>query len=84
MVYRRLPRKIVTAGGGSGLAGGWDKGAASVGVKINGVVVDTTGVAAVTRSVTGGSGLATGWELVGGSGVLHLGSDGKDAGLTVY
>ena len=54
-----------------GFAGGWDEGAAGVG---------TTGVAAVTRGVTGGSGLATGWELVGGNGVLRLGGNGRDAG----
>ena len=63
------------AGGGSGLAGGWDEGAVGVGI---------TGVVVVTRGVTGGSGLATGWELVGGNGVLRLGGDGRDAGLTVY
>ena len=37
--------------------------------------------------VTGGSGLVTGtlgWELKNGNGVLYLGGEGSDAGLTVY
>ena len=41
----------------------------------------------VTRGVTSGSGLIAGvlgWELVDGNGVLHLGGDGRGAGLTVY
>ena len=72
------------AGGGSGFAGGWDEGGTGVGVKINGVIVGTTRIAVVTRGVTCGSRLATGWELEGGNGVLCLGGDGRDAGLTVY
>ena len=41
----------------------------------------------VTKRVTGGSGLVTGilgWEPEGSNGVLHLGGEGSDAGLTVY
>ena len=62
------------AGGGTRLAGGCDEGTA-----VKGTVV--------TRGVTGGSGLVTGilgWEPEGGNGVLRLGGEGSDAGLTVY
>ena len=75
------------AGGGIGLAGGCDGGIVIKGVKIDIVVVGTTEDAVVTRGVTGGSGLVTGilgWEPEGGNGVLHLGGEGSDAGLTVY
>ena len=57
------------------------------GVKINGVVVGMTNDTVVTRGVTDSSGLVTGtvgWELEGGNGVLHLGGEGSDAGLTMY
>ena len=75
------------AGGGTGLAGGCDGGTVIEGVKIDVVVVGTTEDAVVTRGVTGGSGLVTGilgWEPEGGNGVLRLGGEGSDAGLTVY
>ena len=54
------------------------------GVKIDGVVIGTTEGTVVTKGVTGGSGLVTGildWEP---EGVVHLGGEGSDAGLTVY
>ena len=57
------------AGGGTGLAGGCDGGTV------------------VTKGVTGGNGLVAGilgWEPEGGSGVVRLGGEGSDAGLTVY
>ena len=41
----------------------------------------------VTKGMTGGRGLVTeilGWEPEGGNGVLRLGGEGSDAGLTVY
>ena len=41
----------------------------------------------VTKGVTGGNGLVTGilgWEPKGGNGVLRLGGEGSDVGLTVY
>ena len=75
------------AGGGTGLAGGCDKGTVVEGAKINMVVIGATEGTVVTRGVTGGSGLVTGilgWEPEGGNGVLHLGGEGSDAGLTVY
>ena len=75
------------AGGGTGLAGGCDGGTVVGGAKINGVVVGTTEGTMVTKGVTGGNGLVTGtlgWEPEGGSGVIHLGGEGSDAGLTVY
>ena len=78
---------IGLVGGGTGLAGGCDGGTVVKGVKIDGVVVGTTDNTVVTRGVTGGSGLVTGtvgWELEGGNGVLCLGGEGSDAGLTVY
>ena len=55
--------------------------------KIDGVVIGTTEDTVVTKGVTGGNGLVTGtlgWELEGGNGVLHLGGEGSNAGLTVY
>ena len=70
-----------------GLAGGWDGGTVDEGAKINWVVVGMTKDTVVTKGVTGGSGLVTGtmgWELKGGNGVLCLGGEGSDAGLTVY
>ena len=73
------------AGGGTGLAGGCDGG--TVGAKIDGVVVGTTEGTVVTTGVTGGSRLVIGilgWEPEGGSGVVRLGGEGSDAGLTVY
>ena len=75
------------AGGGTGLAGGCDGGTMDKGAKIDGVVIDMTEDTVVARGVTGGSGLVAGpigWELEGGNGVLHLGGEGSDAGLTVY
>ena len=41
----------------------------------------------VTKGVTGGNGLVTGilgWEPEGGNGLVCLGGEGSDAGLTVY
>ena len=75
------------AGGGTGLAGGCDGETVDKGAKINGVVIGTTEDTVVTKGVTGGSGLVTGilgWEPEGGSGVLRLGGEGSEAGLTVY
>ena len=75
------------ASGGGGLAGGWGGGTVGGGAKIDGTVVGTTEDTVVTEGVTGGSGLVTGmlgWEPEGGNGVLRLGGDGSDAGLTVY
>ena len=74
-------------GGGIGLAGGCDRGTVDKGAKIDGVVIGTTEDTVVTRGVTGSNGLVTGilgWEPEGGSGVVHLGGEGSDAGLTVY
>ena len=74
------------AGGGTGLAGGCDGGTV-VGAKSDGVVVGTIEGTVVTKGVTGGNGLVTGilgWEPEGGSGVIRLGGEGSDAGLTVY
>ena len=79
-------------GGGGGLAGGCGGGtvgggAMIKGVKIDGTVVGTTEDTVVTKGVTGGNGLVTGilgWEPEGGSGVVCLGGEGSDAGLTVY
>ena len=74
-------------GGGTGLAGGCSGGTVVGGAKINGMVVGTTEGTVVTRGVTGGNRLITGilgWEPEGGSGVVHLGGKGSDAGLTVY
>ena len=75
------------AGGGGGLAGGYGGGTVGGGMMINEVFIGMTGGAVVVRGVTGGSGLVTGmlgWEPEGGNGVLHLGGEGSDAGLTVY
>ena len=75
------------AGGGTGLAGGCDGGMVVEGAKIDVAVVGTTEDAVVARGVTGGSGLVTGilgWKPEGGNGVLCLGGEGSDAGLTVY
>ena len=69
-----------------GLAGGCDGGNVVGGAKINGVVIGTTEGTVVTKGVTGGNGLVTGtlgWEPEGGSGVIRLGGEGSDAGLTV-
>ena len=69
------------------MAGGWGGGTVGRGAKIDGTVVGTTEDTVVTKGVTGGSGLVTGmlgWESEGGNGVLRLGGDGSDAGLTVY
>ena len=74
-------------GGGGGLAGGCGGGTVGGGAKINGTVVGTTEDTVVTKGVTGGSGLITGilgWKPEGGNGVVHLGGEGSDAGLTVY
>ena len=57
------------------------------GAKIDGVVVGMTEGTVVTKGVTGGSGLITGILGLGpegGSGVVRLGGEGSDAGLTVY
>ena len=57
------------------------------GAKMDGTVVGTTEDMVVTKGVTGGNGLVTGilgWEPEGGSGVVRLGGEGRDAGLTVY
>ena len=73
--------------GGTGLAGGCNGGTVVRGAKINEVVIGTTEGTVVTKRVTGGNGLVTGilgWEPEGGSGVVHLGGEGSDAGLTVY
>ena len=75
------------AGGGGGLAGGWDGGTVGGGAKINGMVIGTTEDTVVTKEVTGGNGLVTGtldWELEGGNGVLCLDGESSNAGLTVY
>ena len=75
------------AGGMDGLAGGWNRGIVDKGAKINGVVVGMIEDVVVTKGVTGGNGLVTGilgWEPEGGNGVLCLGGEGSDAGLTVY
>ena len=75
------------AGGGTGLAGGCGGVSVVGGAKIDGVVVGMTEGIVVTKGVTGGNGLVTGilgWEPEGGSGVVHLGGEGSDAGLTVY
>ena len=74
-------------GGGGGLAGVCGGGTVVEGAKMNGTVVGTTEDMVVTKRVTGGNGLVTGilgWEPEGGSGVVHLGGKGSDAGLTVY
>ena len=75
------------AGGGTGLAGGCNGGTVVGGAKIDGVVVGMTEGTVVTKGVTGGNGLVAGilgWEPEGGSGVVRLGGEGSDAGLTVY
>ena len=75
------------AGGGTGLAGGCDEETVVEGAKIDVVVIGMTEGTVVTRGVTGGSRLVTGvlgWEPEGGNGVLYLGGEGSDAGLTVY
>ena len=74
-------------GGGTRLAGSCNEGTMVGDAKIDGVVVGTTEGTVVTKGVTGGNGLVTGilgWEPEGGSGVVHLGGEGSDAGLTVY
>ena len=74
-------------GGGTGLAGGCSGGTMGGGAKIDGVVIGTTEGIVVTKGVTGGNGLVTGvlgWEPEGGSGVVRLGGENSDAGLTVY
>ena len=74
-------------GGGTGLAGGCDGGTVVGGAKIDGVVIGMTEGTVVTKGVTGGNGLVAGilgWEPEGGSGVVRLGGEGSDAGLTVY
>ena len=73
-------------GGGTGLAGGCNGGTVVRGAKIDEVVIGTTEDTVVTKGVTGGNRLVTGilgWEPEGGSGVVHLGGEGSDAGLTV-
>ena len=80
-------KSVDSRNSGTGLAGGCDGGAVGRGVKINGVVVGMTEGTVVTRGVTGGNGLVTGilgWEPAGGNGVVCLGGEGSDAGLTVY
>ena len=75
------------AGGGTGLAGGCNGGIVVGGAKIEGVVVGMAEGTVVTKGVTGGNRLVTGildWEPEGGSGVVCLGGEGRDAGLTVY
>ena len=75
------------AGGGGGLAGGYGGGTVGGGMMINEVFIGMTGGAVVVRGVTGGSGLVTeilGWKPEGDNGVLCLGDEGSDAGLTVY
>ena len=74
------------AGGGGGLAGGCGGGTVIEGVKIDRTVV-TMEDTVVAKGVTGGNGLVTGilgWEPEGGNGVVHLGGEGSDAGLSVY
>ena len=74
-------------GGWTSLAGDCDRGTVDEGAKINGVVIGTTEDTVVTKGVTGGSGLVAGimgWDPEGGSGVVRLGGEGSDAGLTVY
>ena len=74
-------------GGGGGLAGGCGGGTVAGDVKINEVFIGTAGGAVVIRGVTCGSWLVIGilgWEPEGGNGVLYLGGEGSDAGLTVY
>ena len=74
-------------GGGTGLAGGCGGRTVVGGAKIDGMVIGTTEGTVVTKGVTGGSRLVAGilgWEPEGGSGVVHLGGEGSDAGLAVY
>ena len=76
-------------GGGTvgGLAGVCGCGTVVKGAKMDGTIVGTTEDMVVTKGVTGGNGLVTGilgWEPEGSSGVVHLGGEGSDAGLTVY
>ena len=74
-------------GGGTGLAGVCNGGTVVRCAKIDGVVIGMTEGTVVTKGVTSGNGLVTGilgWELEGGNGVLHLGGEGSDTGLTVY
>ena len=52
-----------------------------------GLVVDTTGIAMVTRGITEGREFVTGmlgWGVDGGRGAMHLGGEGKNAKLTMY
>ena len=81
------------AGGGVGLAGGCGGGTVGEGAVVNevveagGLAVDTAGDAVATRGVTGGKGLVTGMlgcELEGGRKAMHLGDEGRNAGLAVY
>ena len=75
------------AGSWGGLAGGCDGGTVGRGIVVDEVAAGVAGGAMVTRGVTGGIGLVIGmldWELEGGSGVIHLGGEGSDAGLAVY
>ena len=75
------------AGGGIGLAGGWARETVDKGAKMDGMVVGTTEDTVVIKGMTGGNGLVTGilgWKPEGGSGVVRLGGEGSDAGLTVY
>ena len=72
---------------GGGLVGGWDgiTGGSWTEGAVTGVAIATGGFK-VVKGVTGGKGFIVGvmvWEL-GGRGVAHFGSEGKDAGLTVY
>ena len=74
-------------GGGTGLAGGCNGGIVDGGAKIDGIVIGTIEDTVVTKGVTGGRGLVAGilgCEPEGGNGVLCLGGEGSDAGLTVY
>ena len=90
MAFTHQIRSVVDMGftsGGGGLAGGCGGGTVGGGTMINEVFVGMAGDAVVTRGVTGGSGLVTGilgWEPEGGNGVLCLGGEGSEAGLTVY
>ena len=57
------------------------------GAKIDGTVVGAIEDTVVTKGVTGSNGLVTGilgWEPEGGNGVVCLGGEGSDAGLSVY
>ena len=75
------------AGGGAGLAGGCNGGIVDKSAVVKEEAVDAVGGTVVIRGVTGGKGLITGMlgcELEAGREAMHLGGEGRDAGLAVY